>query len=65
MPIHVGWNIFAVCAVIVTVGLQVLLVDMSYPTWIDCKKCSVITNLTAKICILQCYYNMLMFFFTL
>lgn len=40
-----------------TVGLQVLLVDVSCLTWFQCMKYLVITILTAKICILQCYYN--------
>lgn len=43
-----------------TVGLQVLLVDVSCLTWFQCTKYFVITILTAKICILQCYYNMFM-----
>lgn len=39
-------------------GLQVLLIDVSDLTWFQCMKYFVITILTAKICILQCYYNM-------
>lgn len=34
-----------------SVGLQVLLVDVSYLTWFQCMKYFVITILTAKICI--------------
>lgn len=42
-----------------TVGLQVLL-HVSYLTLFQCMKNFVITILTTKICILQCYYNLFM-----
>lgn len=70
MPIYWFKSLFAICAQLCTVGLQVLLVVMSYPsctpiTWITYPECRLqllcnCRSFDSKICILQCG-NMMFF----